>query len=79
MILIPKSMKRNPYLVVRAFRSFLLASVMTVAASQMGGFIDGLLVSWFVNDQAMSAINVSFPYTQLLFALCLMIAEGGVT
>jgi len=50
---------------------------MTVAASQMGAFIDGLLVTWFVNDEAMSAINISTPVLQLYFSLCLLLGVGG--
>lgn len=70
-------MKRESYLVGHAFRSFLFASVMTVAASQMGAFIDGLMVTWFVNDEAMSAINISTPVLQLYFSLCLLLGVGG--
>ena len=70
-------MKRNSYLVGRAFRSFLFASVMTVAASQMGAFIDGLMVTWFINDTAMSAINIAMPVLQLYFSLCLLLGVGG--
>lgn len=70
-------MKRESYLVGHAFRSFLFASVMTVAASQMGAFIDGLMVTWFVNDAAMSAINISMPVLQLYFSLCLLLGVGG--
>lgn len=70
-------MKRKSYLVGHAFRSFLFASVMTVAASQMGAFIDGMMVTWFVNDAAMSAINISSPVLQLYFSLCLLLGVGG--
>lgn len=70
-------MKRDSYLVTRAFKSFLFASVMTVAASQMGAFIDGLMVTWFINDAAMSAINIAMPVLQLYFSLCLLLGVGG--
>lgn len=70
-------MKRDSYLVARAFRSFLFASVMTVAASQMGAFIDGLMVTWFISDTAMSAINIAMPVLQLYFSLCLLLGVGG--
>lgn len=70
-------MKRDSYLVGKAFRSFLFASVMTVAASQMGAFIDGLMVTWFINDTAMSAINIAMPVLQLYFSLCLLLGVGG--
>lgn len=70
-------MKRDSYLVSRAFRSFLFASVMTVAASQIGGFIDGLMVTWFISDTAMSAINIAMPVLQLYFSICLLLGVGG--
>lgn len=70
-------MKRDSYLVGRAFKSFLFASVMTVAASQMGAFIDGLMVTWFISDTAMSAINIAMPVIQLYFSLCLLLGVGG--
>lgn len=70
-------MKRDSYLVGKAFRSFLFASVMTVAASQMGAFIDGLMVTWFISDTAMSAINIAMPVLQLYFSLCLLLGVGG--
>lgn len=70
-------MKRDSYLVGRAFKSFLFASVLTVAASQMGGFIDGLMVTWFINDTAMGAINISTPVIQLFFSICLLLGAGG--
>lgn len=50
---------------------------MTVAASQMGAFIDGLMVTWFINDTAMSAINIAMPVLQLYFSLCLLLGVGG--
>lgn len=68
---------RTPYLVGKAFRSFLLASVLTAAASQVGALIDGLMLSRFINEEAMSAINITSPVTQALFALCILIGVGG--
>lgn len=70
-------MKRDSYLVGKAFKSFLLASVLTVSASQMGAFIDGLMLTWFINDKAMSAVNISSPVLQLYFSLCLLLGVGG--
>lgn len=70
-------MKRNSYLVSRAFRSFLFASVMTVAASQMGALVDGLMVTRLISDTAMSAINIAMPVLQLYFSLCLLLGVGG--
>lgn len=71
------SVKRNPYLVGKAFRSFLFASVLTAGASTMGSFIDGMMLSHFISDSAMSAINITSPVTQVLFSLCILFGTGG--
>lgn len=68
---------RTSYLVGKAFRGFLLASVLTAAASQIGNLVDGLMLSRFINEDAMSAINISSPVTQVLFALCILLGAGG--
>ena len=69
--------RRSSYLVAKAFRDFLLASVLTAAASQVGTLIDGLMLSHFINAGAMSAINLTSPVTQTLFALCSLLGVGG--
>lgn len=71
------TVSRSPYLVGKAFKGFLLASVLTAAASQMGALIDGLMLSRFINQEAMSAINITSPVTQVLYALCILIGTGG--
>lgn len=68
---------RSSYLVGKAFRSFLLASVLTAAASQVGTLVDGIMLSHFINESAMSAINISSPVMQTLFAICILIGTGG--
>lgn len=69
--------RRSSYLVAKAFRGFLLASVLTAAASQVGTLIDGLMLSHFINAGAMSAINLTSPVSQTLFALCSLLGVGG--
>lgn len=68
---------RSSYLVGKAFRGFLLASVLTAAASQVGTLVDGMMLSHFINEEAMSAINLASPVTQTLFAICMLIGVGG--
>lgn len=68
---------RSSYLVTKAFRGFLLASVLTAAASQVGTLIDGLMLARFINDKAMSAINIISPVNQVFFALSILIGTGG--
>lgn len=71
------STRRTPYLVGKAFNSFLLASVLTASASQVGNLIDGVMLSHFLDEKAMSAINLCMPVTQTLFALCMLLGVGG--
>ena len=71
------STRRTSYLVGKAFNGFLLASVLTAAASQVGALIDGLMLSHFINERAMSAINITSPVNQTLFALCTLLGVGG--
>ena len=44
------SNRRSPYLVGKAFRGFLLASVLTAAASQVGVIVDGIMLARFINE-----------------------------
>ena len=67
------STRRTPYLVGKAFNSFLLASVLTASASQVGNLIDGVMLSHFLDEKAMSAINLCMPVTQTLFAMCMLL------
>ena len=68
---------RSNYLVGRAFRSFLFATVLTAAASQVGALIDGMMLSHFINPDAMSAINIVSPVNQVLYSLCILLGVGG--
>ena len=69
--------KRNPYLVNKAFNSFLLASILTVSASQLGSMVDGLMLSHFDGEQAMSSVNICRPVIQLLYALTVLVGAGS--
>lgn len=69
--------KRKNYLVNKAFNSFLLASVLTVAATQVGATVDGMMLSYLVGEQAMSSVNICRPVMQLLYALSMLMGAGS--
>ena len=69
--------KRKPYLVNKAFNSFLLASLLTVAATQVGATIDGMMLSYWVDTQAMNSVNITRPVTQVMFALGMTLGAGS--
>ncbi len=69
--------KRKSYLVNKAFYGILLASLLTVAANQLGATIDGMMLSYLVDEQAMSSVNICRPVMQLLFSLSMWIGAGS--
>lgn len=69
--------KRNSYLISKAFNSFLIASLLTVAATQVGATVDGMMLSYLIDEQAMSSVNICRPVMQLLFALCMLFGAGS--
>lgn len=69
--------KRNSYLINKAFNGFLVASLLTVAATQVGATVDGMMLSYLIGGQAMSSVNICRPVMQLLFSLCMLMGAGS--
>lgn len=69
--------KRNPYLINKAFNSFLVASLLTVAATQVGATVDGMMLSYLIGEQAMGSVNICRPVMQQLFSLCMLLGAGS--
>lgn len=69
--------KRRSYLINKAFNGFLIASLLTVAATQMAATVDGMMLSYLVDEQAMSSVNICRPVMQLLFALSMLLGAGS--
>ncbi len=70
--------QRNSYLISRAMKSFIIASVLTLAVGQLTVMIDGVIVSQFVNSDAFAAINLYLPVNLLIVSLTTFVAIGGV-
>lgn len=69
--------KRKSYLINQAFNGFLIASLLTVAATQVSATVDGMMLSYLVDEQAMSSVNICRPVMQLLFALSMLLGAGS--
>lgn len=54
-------MERNPYLIYKAMKKFLIASILTMAVAQVNTTIDGVIVSHLVGPSALSAVNLYAP------------------
>lgn len=68
---------RNTYLISRALRNFLFASVLTSAATQVAMMTDAIIVSHFVGPDALSAINISSPVITIIAAISLLLGTGA--
>lgn len=55
------SNKRNSYLISKAMKHFLFASVLTMAVQQLNLTADGIIVSNYVGPDALSAVNLFMP------------------
>ncbi len=61
--------KRNSYLIGKAFKNYLTASVMTVAATQIANIADASIVGNLIGPEALAAVNLSKPVLQTIYAV----------
>lgn len=69
--------KRNDYLVSRALRTFMWASILTAAAQQLATLTDAVVVSNFIGPDAISAVNLVMPVLTLLSCISILFGVGG--
>ena len=72
MLLSGKSLKHD-------FVRFVSATVASLTLFSLYSMVDGLMVSIGVNEYAMSAVNLSLPFTNALFSIAVMFAVGSST
>ena len=68
---------RNTYLVSKALKSFVLASILTAAAGQLASTFDAIVLAQFVGSEAVSALSLVMPVTTFISCLGLLMAFGG--
>lgn len=68
---------RNPYLVSKALKSFVLASILTAAAAQLASTLDAVVLAQFEGSEAVSALSLVMPITTFISCLGLMFAFGA--
>lgn len=64
--------ERKPFLVNKAFNQYLLASVLTVAATQIANIVDAIIVGNLVGADGLAAVNLSKPLLQAFFSVTLL-------
>lgn len=70
-------MANNNYIVGKAFKSFLVAAILTGLAEQLRVFADGIIVSNLIETDALSAVNLSYPLTLFFYALVTTVIAGA--
>lgn len=68
---------RNTYLVSKALKSFVVASVLTSAASQLASTFDAIVLAQFEGPEAVSALSLVMPVTTFISCLGLLMAFGA--
>jgi len=68
---------RNTFIVSRALRNFVLAAVLTAAASQLAHTADSMIVGHTVGPDAVSAINLVLPLVEFLNCIGFLICFGA--
>lgn len=69
--------KRNTYIISKALKGFVLASVLTAAASQLGSTLDAIALAQFEGEEAVSALSLVLPVTTLISCMGLLMAFGA--
>lgn len=68
---------RNPYLIGKALKNFLLASILTMSVQQLNVTIDGIIVSHFVGPDALSATSLYMPVSLAVSSLVALFGMGA--
>ena len=69
--------RRTPYLINKALKNFLFASVMTMAITQLSSTINGIIVSHLVSPDALSATTLYLPVNLVVNALVTFFGIGA--
>ena len=69
--------QRNTYLISRALKSFVAASILTAATAQLASTLDAIVLAQFVGEEAMSALSLIMPVTTFISCLGLPMAFGA--
>ena len=63
----------------RQFFKYVIPSVLSMWIFALYTMVDGIFVSWGVNENALAAVNLSMPYVDFIFAVGILFATGTST
>lgn len=70
-------MERNSYLIGKAFKGFLTASVLAVAATQVAEIVSASILGHLVGPDGLAASQICRPVHQLIYALSVFFVGSG--
>lgn len=71
--------KRTSYLISKAFKNYLGASVLTVAATQVANIADASIVGNLIGPEGLAAVNLSKPVIQAIYSItCLYMSSSTI-
>ena len=63
----------------RQFFRYILPSILSMWIFSLYTMVDGIFVSWGVNEYALAAVNLSMPFVNFIFAVGMLFATGTST
>lgn len=69
--------ERNTYIISKALKNYVLASILTAAATQLASSFDAIVLAQFEGEEAVSALSLVMPVTTLVSCLGLLFAFGA--
>ena len=71
------TLQRNPALLGKKFNEYLFPTIISSMSILLASFVDGIVVSALVGDNAFSAINLAEPVVLFMQALFFLFGIGG--
>ena len=71
------ALQRNSVLLGRKFNEYLFPTIISSMSILLASFVDGIIVSALVNDNALSAVNLAEPVVLFMQAMFFLFGIGG--
>lgn len=68
---------RNDYVIKKAYRSFMLVSVLAAITTTIGMLIDNIIAGWFLGSESLGAMGIISPVVLVVAAFGSICAGGG--
>ena len=72
-----KKTDRRSYTIKKSLRSYLLASIVTMAVMNINGMIDAILMGQILGPGSLSSIQTSMPVISLIACIGLLVTSGA--